>query len=253
MIYYMLSKSQINSIKSLQHKKFRHEQGFFLVEGSKSIVEFANSPYEIDTVYYTTTFDSKVLNLSQKINWCEISVNDLEKISSLKTPQEVIAKIRIPQWPLPDKKELQGKFSLVLDGVQDPGNLGTIIRIADWFGIGHIICSQDTVDTYNPKVVQASMGSLARVKIYDTELPAFLPALNLPVFGALLDGANIYDTDFGHEGLIILGNEGNGIRSEVEALVSHAVTIPRIGRAESLNVGIATALFCSEITRNTKK
>lgn len=249
----MLSKSQINSIKSLQHKKFRHEQGFFLVEGSKSIVEFANSPYEIDTVYYTTTFDSKVLNLSQKINWCEISVNDLEKISSLKTPQEVIAKIRIPQWPLPGKKELEGKFSLVLDGVQDPGNLGTIIRIADWFGIGHIICSPDTVDSYNPKVVQASMGSLSRVRIYDTELPAFLAALKLPVFGALLDGANIYDTDFGHEGLIILGNEGNGIRSEVEALVSRAVTIPRIGRAESLNVGIATALFCSEITRNTKK
>lgn len=249
----MLSKSQINSIKSLQHKKFRHEQGFFLVEGSKSIVEFANSPYEIDTVYYTTTFDSKVLNLSQKINWCEISVNDLEKISSLKTPQEVIAKIRIPQWPLPGKKELEGKFSLVLDGVQDPGNLGTIIRIADWFGIGHIICSPDTVDSYNPKVVQASMGSLSRVRICDTELPAFLAALKLPVFGALLDGANIYDTDFGHEGLIILGNEGNGIRSEVEALVSRAVTIPRIGRAESLNVGIATALFCSEITRNTKK
>lgn len=224
-----------------------------MVEGSKSIVEFANSPYEIDTVYYTTTFDSKVLNLSQKINWCEISVNDLEKISSLKTPQEVIAKIRIPQWPLPGKKELEGKFSLVLDGVQDPGNLGTIIRIADWFGIGHIICSPDTVDSYNPKVVQASMGSLSRVRIYDTELPAFLAALKLPVFGALLDGANIYDTDFGHEGLIILGNEGNGIRSEVEALVSRAVTIPRIGRAESLNVGIATALFCSEITRNTKK
>ena len=224
-----------------------------MVEGSKSIVEFANSPYEIDTVYYTTTFDSKVLNLSQKINWCEISVNDLEKISSLKTPQEVIAKIRIPQWPLPDKKELQGKFSLVLDGVQDPGNLGTIIRIADWFGIGHIICSQDTVDTYNPKVVQASMGSLARVRVYDTDLPAFLTALKLPVFGALLDGANIYDTDFGQEGLIILGNEGNGIRSEVEAKVSHAITIPRIGKAESLNVGIAAALFCSEITRNTKK
>ena len=249
----MLSKSQINSIKSLQHKKFRHEQGFFLVEGSKSIVEFANSPYEIDTVYYTTTFDSKVLNLSQKINWCEISVNDLEKISSLKTPQEVIAKIKIPQWLLPGKKELQGKFSLVLDGVQDPGNLGTIIRIADWFGIGHIICSQDTVDPYNPKVVQASMGSMARVRVYDADLPAFLEALKLPVFGALLDGADIYDTDFGHEGLIILGNEGNGIRSEVEALISQAVTIPRIGKAESLNVGIATALFCSEITRNTKK
>ncbi len=224
-----------------------------MVEGSKSIVEFNNSPYEIDTVYYTTAFDSKVLNLSHKINSCEISVNDLEKVSSLKTPQDVIAKIKIPEWAALSEKDLVGQFSLVLDGVQDPGNLGTIIRIADWFGIRHIICSQDTVDAYNPKVVQASMGSLARVKVYDTDLTNFLQKFKLPVFGALLDGANIYHTDFGHEGLLILGNEGNGIRREVEALVSHAVTIPRIGKAESLNVGIATALFCSEITRNTKK
>ncbi len=249
----MLSKSQINSLKSLQQKKFRREQGFFLVEGGKSIIEFTNSPYQIETVYHTPAFDSKVLKLSQKINLCEISVNDLEKISSLKTPQEVIARIKIPDWPLLTPAELQGQFSLVLDGVQDPGNLGTIIRIADWFGIGNIICSEDTVDTYNPKVVQASMGSLARVKVQQVNLSEYLPQIKLPIFGALLNGSNIYDTDFGREGLIVMGNEGNGIRPEIEKLVGQSVTIPRLGKAESLNVSIASALFCAEITRNTKK
>ena len=137
----------------------------------------------------------------------------------------------------------------MLDGIQDPGNMGTIIRIADWFAIGNIICSEDTVDAYNPKVVQACMGSLARVKVHYTSLTEFLPEIKLPVFGALLDGENIYSTDFGKEGLIVMGNEGNGLRPEVQRMVNRAITIPRIGKAESLNVAIATALFCSEITR----
>ncbi|MGZ3749691.1 MAG: TrmH family RNA methyltransferase [Mucilaginibacter sp.] len=249
----MLSKSQINLLKSLQHKKFRREHGFFLVEGYKSITEFINSAYQIATIYHTTTFDPKVLKLSQKINLCEISVTELEKISSLKTPQEVLAQIKVPTWPSLQDEQLKGKFSLVLDGIQDPGNLGTIIRIADWFGIENIICSEDTVDAYNPKVVQACMGSLARVKVCYTHLPDFLTGIKLPVFGALLDGNDIYDTDFGAEGLVIMGNEGNGLRPEIQKLVSQAVTIPRIGKAESLNVAIATALFCSEITRNHHK
>lgn len=249
----MLSKSQINSIKSLQQKKFRREQGFFLAEGHKSIAEFANSPYRIDTVYHTPAFDSKVLKLSQKINSCEISVTDLEKISSLKTPQEVVARITIPDWPPLTQNELRGRFSLVLDGIQDPGNMGTIIRIADWFGIQDIICSEDTVDAYNPKVVQASMGSLARIKVHSLDLASFLSKIQLPIFGALLNGENIYTADLGGEGLIIMGNEGNGIRPEIEKLVTRAITIPRIGMAESLNVAIATALFCSEISRKTIK
>jgi len=249
----MLSKSQINLLKSLQHKKFRREAGLFLVEGQKSIVEFANSPYQIETIYHIPAFDSKVLKLSQKINLCEISVTDLERISSLKTPQDAIAQVRIPSWPALDRKALNGRFSLVLDGIQDPGNMGTIIRIADWFGINNIICSEDTVDVYNPKVIQATMGSLARVKIYYTDLPVLLGLVNLPVFGALLSGDNIYNTDFGDEGLILMGNEGNGIRPETEKMVTRAVTIPRIGGAESLNVAIATALFCSEISRKALK
>jgi len=249
----MLSKSQINLLKSLQHKKFRREAGLFLVEGHKSIIEFINSPYQAEVVYHIPAFDPKVLKLSQKINLCEISVTELEKVSSLKTPQDAIAQIKIPEWPALRHEELKGQFALVLDGIQDPGNMGTIIRIADWFGIGHIICSEDTVDAYNPKVVQACMGSLARVKVYYTDLRDFLGSVKLPVFGALLDGTNIYEADFGNEGLIIMGNEGNGIRPEIEKLVEKAITIPRVGKAESLNVAIATALFCSEVSRKAAK
>jgi TrmH family RNA methyltransferase len=249
----MLSKSQIKLLKSLQHKKFRREHGFFLVEGHKSISEFVDSAYQVSSIYHTAAFDPKVLKLSQKINSSEISITDLEKISSLKTPQEVVAQVNIPQWPILHHTVLKGKFSLVLDGIQDPGNMGTIIRIADWFGISHIICSEDTVDAYNPKVVQASMGSLARVKVYYVALTDFLRTIKLPAFGALLDGENIYETNFDQEGLIIMGNEGNGMRAEVQELVTRAVTIPRIGKAESLNVAIATALFCSEVTRKTNK
>jgi TrmH family RNA methyltransferase len=249
----MLSKSQISLLKSLQQKKARIEHGLFLVEGYKSVIEFINSPYQIKTIYYTTSFDPKVLKLSQKINICEISVTDMEKISSLKNPQEIAALVSIPEWPPINHATLKQKFSLVLDGIQDPGNMGTIIRTADWFGIKNIICSDDTVDVYNPKVVQASMGSLSRINVYYINIPAILPQTGLPVFGAMLNGESIYQNNFGEEGLIVLGNEGNGLRPEVERLVSKAITIPRKGNAESLNVAIAAALFCSEITRNLHK
>ncbi len=247
----MLSKSQISLLKSLQHKRERRQHGLFLVEGYKSVVEFINSPYQIEAVYHTASFDPKVLKLSQKINLYEISVSDVEKISSLKTPQEVIALVKIPAWPTLDNAKLKQKFTLVLDGIQDPGNMGTIVRTADWFGIKNIICSDDTVDAYNPKVVQASMGSLSRINIYYVDLVDILPKTGLPIFGALLNGENIYQTNFGTGGLIVMGNEGNGIRPEVESLVTKSVTIPRVGEAESLNVAIAVAIFCSEINRNS--
>ena len=245
----MLSKSQVSLLKSLQHKKFRREHGIFLVEGYKSVIEFVNSHYQVQTVYYTPAFDPKVLKLSQKINYREISFQDLEKISSLKSPRELIAEVNIPVWPTPGNHLLSGKFSLILDGIQDPGNLGTIIRTADWFGIQNIICSEDTVDVYNPKVVHATMGSLARMKVHYTDLSQALPQYNLPVFGAALNGESIYMTDFGSEGLIVMGNEGAGMRPETEKLISKEVTIPRVGQAESLNVAIATALFCAEVNR----
>ena len=249
----MLSKSTISLLKSLQQKKFRIEHGLFLVEGYKSVIDFANSAYQIVTIYYTNAIDPKLLNLSGKINFNEISLSDLEKISSLRSPQEIIALIKMPEWPILKAEELKGKFAIALDGIQDPGNMGTIIRTADWFGIQHIICSADTVDVYNPKVVQATMGSLAHISIYYVELAEFLETINTPLFGALLDGSNIYKTNFGAEGLVIMGNEGNGLRPEIVKLVQKAVTIPRGGHAESLNVGIATAIFCSEIKRNSYK
>jgi len=249
----MLSKSTISLLKSLQQKKFRIEHGLFLVEGYKSVIDFANSAYQIVTIYYTNAIDPKLLKLLGKINFSEISLSDLEKISSLKSPQEIIAVVKIPDWPVINASALKNKFAIALDGIQDPGNMGTIIRTADWFGIQHIICSADTVDVYSPKVVQATMGSLAHVNIYYVELTEFLTSVNMPLFGALLDGSNIYKTDFGTEGLVIMGNEGNGLRPEIIKLVQKAVTIPRSGNAESLNVGIATAIFCSEIKRNSFK
>jgi TrmH family RNA methyltransferase len=249
----MLSKSQISLLKSLQHKKERSEHGLFLVEGYKSVIEFINSPYQIEAIYHTAPLSPKVLKLSQKINISEISVTDIEKISSLKTPQEIAALVKIPAWPALNNAKFKQKFSIVLDGIQDPGNMGTIIRTADWFGIRDIICSEDTVDAYNPKVVQASMGSLSRINIYYADLAAVLPKIGLPIFGATLNGENIYRTDFGNEGFIVMGNEGNGLRPEIERLIGKAVSIPRTGAAESLNVAIATALFCSEINRKSYK
>jgi len=246
----MLSKSQINLLKSLQHKKERKENGLFLVEGYKSVVEFINSTYQIEAVYYNASFDPKVLNLSQEIKLYEVSVTDIQKFSSLKTPQTVAALVKIPVFVMPHNTQLKQRFTIVLDGVQDPGNLGTIIRTADWFNISQIICSDDTVDAFNPKVVQASMGSLSRISVCYTDITTLLASVSLPIFGALLNGDNIYNTQFGTEGLIVLGNEGNGLRPEVEKLITKAVTIPHAGEAESLNVAVATALFCSEISRN---
>lgn len=249
----MLSKSQISLLTSLQHKKFRRENGLFLVEGYKSIIEFVDSPYLIHTIYHTADVAPKLLNLSRKINFQEISLNDLQKVSLLKTPADAIAAVNIPHWAGLSDKDLKNKFTLVLDGVQDPGNMGTIIRTADWFGITNIICSEDTVDVYNPKVVQATMGSLARMNINYTDLREVLKSVNLPVYGALLNGKSIYKTSFGTEGLVVMGNEGNGIRPEIEQLITNAVTIPRIGGAESLNVAIATAIFCSELAGKLAK
>lgn len=245
----MVSKSQISLVKSLQQKKFRREHRLFVAEGYKSVTEFIASGYQMHTVYHTAAVSAKLHKLSKKGNFQDISAADLQKMSSLTTPQEVLAIIHLPEWPKLTHDSLLNRFTLVLDGVQDPGNLGTIIRTADWFGIQNIICSEDTVDAYNPKVVQATMGSLARVNLHYTNLATLLPQLKLPVFGAMLNGNNIYTTNFGNEGLIVMGNEGNGLRPDIQQLITQNITIPRLGQAESLNVAIATALFCGEVSR----
>jgi len=177
----------------------------------------------------------------------------LDKISTLQAPQGILALVHTPESSKANKDELKNKFTLVLDGIQDPGNLGTIIRTADWFGIKEVICSPNTVEVYNPKTVQATMGSLCRVKVSYQDLPELLSDIKIPVFGAMLDGNSLYETQWGKEGLVILGNEGQGVSQEIINLIDRPVTIPRVGEAESLNVAVSAAIFCADISRNLHK
>ncbi|WP_412465629.1 TrmH family RNA methyltransferase [Pedobacter sp. KLB.chiD] len=245
----MLSKSQISFIKSLHQKKYRKEHGLFIVEGIKSIQEFFQSSYQIHTIFYNSEQYHLLPKLPANINLFEVKNVELDKISTLQTPQGFLALVHIPKNNTFVPKELKNQFTLVLDGVQDPGNMGTIIRTADWFGFKNIICSADCVEIYNPKTVQATMGSLARINVYETDLPAFLERNTIPVFGALLDGESIYKTQWGTEGMVVLGNEGKGISAEVIKKINHPVTIPRVGKAESLNVAVSAAIFCAELVR----
>ncbi|WP_099366181.1 TrmH family RNA methyltransferase [Sphingobacterium sp. 1.A.4] len=245
----MLSKAQISLITSLQHKKFRTQHQLFVVEGIKSVMEFVGSSYKIQKIWATADAAAKLGKIPQNIKLEEVTVAEFGKISSLKNPQGALATVEMPAEDDLDPAILANKHSLILDDVQDPGNLGTIIRTAEWFGIEHLICSQGTVDAYNPKVVQATMGSLSRIKIHYLDIESFLEENQLPTFGALLDGDSIYETDFGKQGLIIMGNEGNGIRKNLIPKIQKKVTIPRVGAAESLNVAVATTIFCSELTR----
>ena len=247
----MISKSQISFIKSLHQKKIRKERGLFIVEGLKSIQEFINSEYLVDSVYCTEYLMPKLDNLSRKIKPVIISESELSRISTLSTPQAILAVVQIPKHTEVNIKKLESSFLLALDGVQDPGNLGTIIRTADWFGLNTILCSMDTAEVYNPKVVQASMGSLSRVNIIYTDLGVLFSQTNIPVYGALLDGKSIYETDFGQAGIILLGNEGNGISKDLLDKINYPITIPRYGKAESLNVAISASIFCSELRRKS--
>lgn len=245
----MLSKAQISLINSLQQKKYRNQHNIFVVEGIKSVLEFVDSRYNVQKIFTTMHADAKLGELPQIIKKEVITEDEFNKISNLKNPQGALALVEIPKVKEFDYNELKGKHSIVLDDIQDPGNLGTIIRTAEWFGIKHIICSLGTVDAYNPKVVQATMGSLSRVQIDYLDIENLIENTLLPTFGALLDGESVYQTNFTSEGLIIMGNEGNGIRENLLPKITKAVTIPRIGEAESLNVAVAATIFCSEVAR----
>lgn len=249
----MISKSQISFVKSLHQKKTRKEHDLFIVEGIKSVTEFIHSDYFIDTIFCTANVSPKLTNLPEKVKLHEITEAELTKISTLSTQQQILALVRIPEKGGIGPEIFNGTFTLVLDGIQDPGNLGTIIRTADWFGFKNIICSNNTVEAYNPKTVQASMGSLSRMQIFYSNLPELLNLATAPIYGALLTGQSIYTTTFATEGILILGNEGNGISDAVIQKIAHPVTIPRFGEAESLNVAASAAIFCSEIKRNTLK
>ena len=243
----MFSKSQIKFINSLSQKKYRLKHRMFLVEGKKAVTELLSSHLKLHHLF--TTED--IFDVSKEKKDL-ISASDLKKISRLSTPQTVVAVFEMQRVLEPEVKGL----ILALDEVQDPGNLGTIIRMCDWFGIEQLVCSEGTVDCYNPKVVQATMGSIARVRISYLNLNKFLKKARkeLPVFGAFLEGENIYYKELPSEAIIVMGNEANGISGELEEIIEKKIAIPQFGRehkTESLNVATATAIFLSEFRRCT--
>lgn len=241
----MVSKNQIKLITSLQQKKYRNQEQLFIAEGIKVVRELLNSNFELQDLF-TTKKDFLTVS-KNKVH--AISEAELKKISALTTPNTCLAVFKIPK-----AKEIAEKGLIVaLDDVRDPGNLGTIIRLCDWFGIETLFCSEESVDVYNPKVVQATMGSISRVNVVYGNLEVFLSQTKLPVFGTFMDGKNIYQEKLPKEGIIIMGNEANGISSSVEKLVSERIAIPRFGNlqvTESLNVANATAIILSEFKRS---
>ncbi len=240
----MLSKNELKYIQSLCHKKQRQETGLFLAEGPKLVEELLESDYTVKGVYATEDWPGKN---RPGIPVQLVSEQELEKISVLQTPNQVLA---IVAQQTPQKEPvLRDQLVLVLDGIQDPGNMGTIIRIADWFGISQVIASEDTVELYNPKVIQSTMGSFMRVSVWYKPLLSFLKESNTAVYGALLDGRNVYQQEVLKEGLLVIGNESKGIRAELLPQISYPLTIPRIGKAESLNAAVATGILLSHLAK----
>lgn len=248
----MISKNKIKYIRSLELKKNRNKEGKFVAEGFK-VVDDLLALQPADLIVATQEW-LHGKHFAAQTEVIEVTEEELKKVSFLQHPQQVLAVFR--QATSGDYSINTSELSLALDGVQDPGNLGTIIRIADWFGITHIYCSQDTADVYNPKVVQATMGSIARVKVEYGNLLALVESLpaDVPVYGTLLDGDNIYQQTLENRGLIVMGNEGKGISPALAKKVNRKLLIPNFpeGRAtaDSLNVAIATAITCSEFRRN---
>ena len=243
-----ISKNQLKLITSLSQKKYRQKHNLFIVEGVKVVNEFLNSNFQLHTLFHTNEFVNDEIDKDKLV--C-ISDTDLKKVSNLKNPNKVLGLFKIPE-----QNKINDKgFVLVLDAINDPGNLGTIIRLCDWFGIRELICSKDTVDCYNAKVVQASMGSLTRVSIHYVDIIEYLAATSLPKFIADMNGENIYKTLLPRDGVLVMGNEANGVSDEVKELVNNSISIPRFGdtqETESLNVATATAILLSEFRRSFK-
>lgn len=249
----MISKSRIKFVHTLEQKKARIREGLFVAEGPKVVGDLM-ARYQPRMIFHTEDWKSPCTTEVDET----VSEEELRKLSFLQHPQQVLAVFPLPHNDIADTLAPSRQLCLALDGVQDPGNVGTIIRVADWFGITKIFCSKETADVYNPKVVQATMGSLARTDIYYTDLPALIDTLpdNCPIYGTLLDGDNLYQQELDEHGLIVMGNEGNGLTQEIRKRVNHRLLIPNYpqGRktAESLNVAIATAIVCSEFRRRTE-
>jgi len=238
-----LSKNQLKLITSLQQKKYRTLNNLFIAEGTKVVNEFLNSNFELEHLFCVDSLLFKNIE-----NRTQISELELKKISSLKTPNNVLAIFKIPE----KSTLVNDGFIVALDGINDPGNLGTIIRLCDWFGVDQLICSSNTVDCYNSKVVQASMGSLTRVSIIYTNLETYLENSSLPKYASLMEGENVYKSELPKNAVLVMGNEANGISKTILNLLSKTISIPRFGEVqetESLNVATATAILLSEFKR----
>jgi RNA methyltransferase, TrmH family len=252
-------RSFVKLARSLQQKKIRQEKGLFVIEGDKMVRELMLSGLKTRFLAGTEEWMNDNNSIIPGQAAClQLMPDELKKASSLSTPNLVMAVAEIPQENF-SFEQIKGTFSLMMDEVQDPGNLGTIIRLADWFGIHTIICSKGTVDAYNPKVVQASMGSILRIRIYYTEAVPFLQLYKIiikqPVYGAFIDGHSIYDNGLASKGILVMGNESAGISNDVANMVDHRISIPRVpgSGAESLNVAIATAILCAEFSRRDRE
>ena len=246
----MIGKNTIKWVHSLEMKKNRKREGLFVAEGPKVVGDLL-SRFRLHSVFATDEWTGSD-RIGADVRLERVDDDTLRRLSFLQHPQQVVV---VMEMNKEEKVEVDAdRLTIMLDGVQDPGNLGTIIRIADWFGIDSIICSPDTADAYNPKVVQATMGSLGRVSVTYSPLVPLLSSLpaEMPIYGTLLDGKDIYQKELTRHGVIIMGNEGNGISDEVRAMVTHPLLIPRFRQgesAESLNVAVATAITCSEFCR----
>ena len=243
----MISKKQIKYVKQLALKKNRRQEGAFVAEGPKVVGDLLDAGFRPRLLFALSAWNSRGFDCQ------EVSDEELRRVSFLQHPQQVLGIFELPtihnsQFPIHNSQF--PTLSLALDGVQDPGNLGTIIRIADWFGIKDIYCSEDTADAWSPKVVQATMGSIARVNIIYTDLKELILKALVPVYGTLLDGDSIYTSSLTANGIIVMGNEGNGISQDIRRLITHKLRIPQFHEGpESLNVAIATAITCSEFKR----
>jgi TrmH family RNA methyltransferase len=243
----MLLKSQVKYIQSLGQKKFRDQEGVFIVEGPKMVKELLDAPNTALRHLYAVKEwleDSREwLPPAISPHITELKAGELERISSLSTPNQVLAVLEKPSFPPP---AFENTVSLLLDGIQDPGNLGTIVRIADWFGLRQVVCSRDCADIFNGKAIQSTMGSISRVQVvYDDPEEVIRLHPDLPVYAAVLEGRPLYETGHISKGLVMIGNESRGLRGELLELATHRITIPRKGQAESLNAAVATGIILS--------
>lgn len=254
----MISKQNIELIRSLAHKKNREEAGLFVAEGEKIVIDLLKTDLALSHIYFTAEFGEFLPELPDKQSSSQISAKEMERISAFKTPSSMLAVFKIPPYQEVTTPSFDG-LSLVLDGLQDPGNLGTIIRLADWFGIRNIYCSENCVDRFNPKCVQSTMGAIARVSVHYLDLSWLLQeaeAQNVPVYGTFMEGENLYFTELASRSLIVMGSEGKGITPNLTAYLTKKISIPSFPQGnkalESLNVAVSAAIVCAEFrSRNS--